>query len=96
MADNDQVYEVAVLGAGVVGSATAYYLTSRGIAPVLLLEQVRNAIVCLWLGEVIVDSELELIVLVFPSSLMLTILEVALMVDQELLVRHIQSPTMFK
>ena len=35
------VYEVAVLGAGVVGSATAYYLASRGTAPVLLLEQVR-------------------------------------------------------
>ena len=35
------VYEVAVLGAGVIGSATAYYLTSRGTRSVLLLEQVR-------------------------------------------------------
>ena len=35
------VYEVAVLGAGVEGSATAYYLASRGIRPVLLLEQVK-------------------------------------------------------
>ena len=34
------VYEVAVLGAGVEGSATAYYLASRGTRPVLLLEQV--------------------------------------------------------
>lgn len=42
MADDNQVYEVAVLGAGVVGSATAYYLTSRGTVPVLLLEQVRT------------------------------------------------------
>ena len=36
----DEVYEVAVLGAGIMGSATAYYLVSRGIRPVLLLEQV--------------------------------------------------------
>ena len=40
--DSQPVYEVAVLGAGVVGSATAYYLASRGTRPVLLLEQVRN------------------------------------------------------
>ena len=32
-------YEVAVIGAGVVGSATAYYLASQGTRPVLLLEQ---------------------------------------------------------
>ena len=37
-----EIYEVAVLGAGVVGSATAYYLTSRGTRPVLLLEQVKK------------------------------------------------------
>ena len=37
--DSQPVYEVAVLGAGVVGSATAYYLASRGTRPVLLLEQ---------------------------------------------------------
>ena len=37
-----EVYEVAVLGAGVMGSATAYYLASRGTRPVLLLEQVRR------------------------------------------------------
>ena len=30
-----------MLGAGVVGSATAYYLTSKGTVNVLLLEQVR-------------------------------------------------------
>ena len=37
-----EVYEVAVVGAGVEGSATAYYLASRGTRPVLLLEQVRE------------------------------------------------------
>ena len=36
----EQIYEVAVLGAGVEGSATAYYLASKGTRPVLLLEQV--------------------------------------------------------
>ena len=36
-----QIYEVAVLGAGVIGSATAYYLASSGTRPVLLLEQVE-------------------------------------------------------
>ena len=41
MASESPVYEIAVLGAGVVGSATAYYLASRGTRPVLLLEQVR-------------------------------------------------------
>ena len=35
------IYEVIVIGAGVEGSATGYYLTSRGIKNVLLLEQVR-------------------------------------------------------
>ena len=36
------VYEAAVLGAGVQGSATAYYLAKKaGIQRVLLLEQVN-------------------------------------------------------
>ena len=35
------IYEVIVIGAGVEGSATGYYLTSRGTKNVLLLEQVR-------------------------------------------------------
>ena len=39
-----EIYEVAVVGAGVEGSATAYYLTSRGTRPVLLLEQVRRKV----------------------------------------------------
>ena len=94
-----------------VGSATAYYLTSKGTVNVLLLEQVRIE----WLREEVVallpysfetlhaifyswvwlSSELSLWLLVqaFSSSLMLTILEVVLMVDQELLGRHTQSPT---
>ena len=36
-------YDVAVLGAGVQGSSTAYYLTQKaGVEKVLLLEQVRS------------------------------------------------------
>ena len=34
------IHEVIVIGAGVEGSATGYYLTSRGTKNVLLLEQV--------------------------------------------------------
>ena len=39
--DSGMLYEVAVLGAGVQGSSTAYYLTRKaGVKRVLLLEQV--------------------------------------------------------
>ena len=34
------IYDVIVVGAGVEGSATAYYLSSRYTKDVLLLEQV--------------------------------------------------------
>ena len=38
-------FDVAVLGAGVQGSATAYYLARKsGIKKVLLLEQVRTLV----------------------------------------------------
>lgn len=37
----EEVYEVAVIGAGVIGSITAYYFASKGTKPVLLLEQVN-------------------------------------------------------
>ncbi len=41
MATEDECYDVIVLGAGVEGSSTAYYLTNKaGIKNVLLLEQV--------------------------------------------------------
>ena len=33
-------YDAAVIGAGVVGSATAYFMLKKGIKNVLLLEQV--------------------------------------------------------
>ena len=37
----DDCYEVIIVGAGVQGSSTAYYLTQKaGISKVLLLEQV--------------------------------------------------------
>ena len=37
-------YDVVVLGAGIQGSSTAYYLTQKaGLKKVLLLEQVRGA-----------------------------------------------------
>ena len=36
-------YDVIVVGAGVEGSATAFYLASRGTKKVLLLEQVRTS-----------------------------------------------------
>ena len=36
----DSVYEVIIIGAGVEGSSTGYYLTSRCTSNVLLLEQV--------------------------------------------------------
>ena len=39
-ASNGHIYDVIVIGAGVEGSATAYYLTSRHTKNVLLLEQV--------------------------------------------------------
>ena len=39
------IYEVIVIGAGVEGSATGYYLTSRGTKNVLLLEQVSFCVV---------------------------------------------------
>ena len=42
MADN--LYEVIVIGAGVEGSVTGYYLTSRGTKNVLMLEQVRSTL----------------------------------------------------
>ena len=38
---SDNVYDVIVVGAGVEGSATAYYLASRYTKNVLLLEQVE-------------------------------------------------------
>ena len=38
---SDHVYDVIVVGAGVEGSATAYYLASRYTKNVLLLEQVE-------------------------------------------------------
>ena len=38
------VYDVIVVGAGVEGSATAFYLASRGKKKVLLLEQVREQV----------------------------------------------------
>ncbi len=44
MATSDHVYDVIVIGAGVEGSATAYYLTSRYTNNVLLLEQVITCI----------------------------------------------------
>ena len=38
----DRLYEVVVVGAGVQGSSTAYYLAKKlGVNNVLLLEQVR-------------------------------------------------------
>ena len=33
-------YDAAVIGAGVVGSATAYFMLKKGLKNVLLLEQV--------------------------------------------------------
>ena len=40
----ERCYEVVVVGAGIQGSATAYYLTQKlGIKNVLLLEQVLDA-----------------------------------------------------
>ena len=39
------IHEVIVIGAGVEGSATGYYLTSRGTKNVLLLEQVSFCVV---------------------------------------------------
>ena len=38
--DCSQTFDVIVVGGGVEGSATAYYLTSRHTKNVLLLEQV--------------------------------------------------------
>ena len=37
---DDEVYDIIVVGAGIEGSATAYYLKSRFKNKVLLLEQV--------------------------------------------------------
>ena len=37
---SDRIFDVTVVGAGVEGSATAYYLSSRYTINVLLLEQV--------------------------------------------------------
>ena len=36
------LYDVIIIGAGVEGSATGYYLTSRHTKNVLLLEQVKE------------------------------------------------------
>ena len=36
------IFDVIVVGAGIEGSATGYYLTSRGTKNVLMLEQVRE------------------------------------------------------
>ncbi len=39
----EMIYDVTVLGAGVEGSSTAYYLTKKaGVKKVLLLEQVAS------------------------------------------------------
>ena len=38
----EEVYEVAVIGAGIIGSITAYHLAFRGTSPVILLEQVSQ------------------------------------------------------
>ena len=35
------IYDVAIVGAGIEGSAAGYYLTNSGMKNVLLLEQVR-------------------------------------------------------
>ena len=39
---SSSIYDVIVIGAGIEGSSTGYYLTSRGTQNVLLLEQVRK------------------------------------------------------
>ena len=39
---SSSIYDVIVIGGGIEGSSTAYYLTSRGTQNVLLLEQVRK------------------------------------------------------
>ena len=39
---SSSVYDVIIIGAGIEGSSTAHYLTSRGTQNVLLLEQVRK------------------------------------------------------
>ena len=45
--DSGVTYEVTVLGAGVEGSSTAYYLTQKaGVKNVLLLEQVMESGSC--------------------------------------------------
>ena len=38
----EQEYDVIVVGAGVVGSSTAYHLVKNGVKRVLLLEQVSE------------------------------------------------------
>ena len=48
-------YEVIVVGAGVQGSATAYYLASRGTSNVLLLEQVTFPCVELLRGHCVIN-----------------------------------------
>ena len=40
----DHIYEVIIIGAGVEGSCTGYYLTSRCTSNVLLLEQVSKGL----------------------------------------------------
>ena len=55
-------YEVAVLGAGVEGSSTAYYLTQKaGVKNVLLLEQVMDANWDWELLTLVIGSRLNLI-----------------------------------
>ena len=40
MTSSDRIYDVIIVGSGVEGSATGYYLTSRHTKNVVLLEQV--------------------------------------------------------
>ncbi len=42
----EMIYDVAVVGAGVVGSSTAYHLVQKGGKRVILLEQVTTQNTC--------------------------------------------------
>ena len=79
---SDHIYDVIVIGAGVEGSATAYYLTSRHTKNVLLLEQVTTLI---YVNNQCNDPSYLCI------SFLLVILVVVLMGAPESLVRPITS-----